>query len=63
MILYLAVSADKYELPFAVEDSPIKLANRVGKSARYVSSCIVKKTRVQISKNLYIRLIKINLEE
>ena len=63
MILYLAVSADKYELPFAVEDSPMKLANGVGKSARYGSSCIVKKTRVQISKNLYIRLIKINLEE
>ena len=32
MILYLAVSADKYELPFAVEDSPMKLANRVGKT-------------------------------
>lgn len=63
MILYLAVSADKYELPFAVEDSPMKLANKVGKSARYVSSCIAKKTRVQIGRNLYIRLIKINLEE
>lgn len=63
MILYLAVSADKYELPFAVEDSLSKLANRVGKSARYVSSCISKNTRVKIGRNLYIRLIKINLEE
>ena len=45
MILYLAVSADKYELPFAVEDSPMKLANRVGKTSRYVSSCIARKTR------------------
>ena len=63
MILYLAVSADKYELPFAVEDSPMKLANRVGKSSRYVSSCIARKTRVKIGENLYIRLIKINLEE
>ncbi len=63
MILYLAVSADKYELPLAVEDSPMKLASRVGKSARYISSCIAKKTRVQVSRNLYIRLIKINLEE
>ena len=63
MILYLAVSADKYELPLAVEDSPMKLASRVGKSARYISSCISRKTRVKIGEDLYIRLIKINLEE
>ena len=63
MILYLAVSADKYELPFAVEDSPMKLANRVGKTSRYVSSRKKKKTRVKIGEDLYIRLIKINLEE
>ena len=36
MTLYMAVTADKYELPVVVEDSPGNLAKSLGKNKRYI---------------------------
>ena len=38
MKLYMAVTADEYELPMVVEESAIKLSEKLGKNRRYVQT-------------------------
>lgn len=36
MVLYMAVTPDEYELPVAVEDSPMKLARKIRVSPQWI---------------------------
>ena len=38
--LYMAVTKDEYELPYAVEDSSEKLARKIGMNVKTLRSCI-----------------------
>lgn len=42
MFVYMAVTADKYELPLAIADSPKQLAKLVGTTPAKISSAIGK---------------------
>lgn len=42
MRLYMAVTRDEYELPYAVEESPVDLARRLGTRADLISSRLAK---------------------
>ncbi len=43
MTLYMKVTNDEYELPLIVEDSPTRLAERLGLKVNSVTSMISKK--------------------
>lgn len=43
MALYMAVTPDKYELPVAVEDSPTKLARKIGVSVNMILASLTPK--------------------
>lgn len=58
--LYLAVTADKYELPLIVEDSPTALAKRLGMNPIAVTSSISKN---KSGRNTGRKLIKVAIEE
>lgn len=51
MTLYVKATTDKYELPIMVEDSPTKLAQKLGLSPHSVATMCSKQ------KNGYYRLI------
>ena len=40
MVLYMAVTSDKYELPIAVADSPLELGEMLGRSRNTILSAI-----------------------
>lgn len=40
--LYMAVTADKYELPIYVEDRMVSLAKKLGRKPDSVSSCLTR---------------------
>jgi hypothetical protein len=44
MKLYMKVTKDEYELPLIVEDSPTRLAERLGLKVRSVTSMISRKS-------------------
>lgn len=44
MKLYMKCTTDEYELPLIVEDSPTKLAQRLGLKVRSVTSMISRKS-------------------
>ena len=58
--LYMAVTADKYELPIAIEDTPGKLAERINiKQSSILTAIALKRS----GRNRGIKFIKIQLEE
>ena len=59
-MLYMAVTADKYELPICVEDSVKKLAKWAGISENTLSSRISKESS---GKTSGIKFIKVTEEE
>lgn len=60
MKIYMAVTADKYELPIAVFDSIKDLSNWCGKSKDVCHRAIQK---FQKDRNIHCRYIKIELTE
>lgn len=58
--LYLAVTADEYELPVCVEDTAEKLAKKLGISRNAVNSSISKNLSGKIQGR---KIIKVQIEE
>lgn len=64
MILYMAVTPDEYELPVAVEDSPTKLAKKIGMSVNMVlASLTPKRAKYNDTKKVGYRYRKIEVED
>ena len=60
MTLYMAVTADEYELPLAVEDSPKKLSCATGYSCSLICSCV---SRRSSGKTRGIKFVKVVIDE
>lgn len=60
MVIYMAVSNDKLELPLVIGDSPKDIGDIVGKSANYISSAICRGRNV---KSLGMKFIKVKIDE
>lgn len=60
MKLYMAVTADKFELPLAVEVSTTQLSKKTGISKESISFSICKK---RSGKNNGIKFIKIEVDD
>lgn len=58
--LYLAVTADEYELPICIETSPMELANKLGITAREIIKGISGKYS---GKNKGVKFIKVCEED
>lgn len=56
MILYMAVTCDKYELPLAVADSTIQLAGMVGVRETTIRSNIVRHCKRSHFKMKFMRI-------
>lgn len=57
--LYLAVTTDKYELPLIVEDTALKLANKMGITRGRVNSAIYQN---ESGKRRGSKIIKIEIQ-
>lgn len=57
--LYLAVTADKYELPLIVEDTALQLANKMGITQGRVNSAIYQN---ESGKRRGTKIIKIEID-
>ncbi|PHV69557.1 hypothetical protein CS063_15030 [Sporanaerobium hydrogeniformans] len=62
MILYLAVTADKYELPICVEDTMAGLAKKLGLSGGCVRSSLCKNRSGKV-RGFAFRKIDVDVEE
>lgn len=60
MKIYMAVTADVYELPVAIFRSRKEVAAWLGVSAKYVSSILAKNTEV---KKKHVRIVKVKVLE
>ena len=60
MKIYMAVTADVYELPVAIFRSRKEVAMWLGVSAKYVSSIIAKNAEV---KKKHVRIVKVKVLE
>lgn len=60
MKLYMAVTPDKYELPLAVADTVLELAQTVNRSASVIYSSITKNTS---GKTKGMKFVKVELED
>ena len=60
MKIYMAVTADVYELPVAIFRSRKEVATWLGVSAKYVSSIIAKNAEV---KKKHVRIVKVKVLE
>lgn len=58
--LWLAVTADKYELPIFVEDTAQQLANKLGITS---STVIASVTRNKTGKNIGRKIVRVNIDE
>lgn len=54
--VYMAVTADEYELPLAVEDKAVALGKIFGKSANAVTSSICKGRNGKYSKIKFVKV-------
>lgn len=67
MTLYMAVTADKYELPVVVEDSPGNLEKSLGKNKRYIieemSRQVHRKGKRNTGKHTGYLLTKVEVDE
>lgn len=60
MDVWIKVSADKYELPVAIADTPLELARLCGTTANTISSTWSHYKKGKIKKSSYV---KVRLEE
>lgn len=60
MVIYMAVTMDKYELPIALADSAVELAKMCNTSVNNIYSCI---SKVQSGKYKKSKFIKVKIEE
>lgn len=64
MILYMAVTPDEYELPVAVEDSPTKLAKKIGMSVNTVTASLTpKRAKYNDKRKVGYRYRKVEVED
>lgn len=56
MKVYMAVTADKYELPVAVADSPAEMARMCGMTTGSVLYAITRKHKIRKLKAVILRL-------
>ena len=56
MKIYMAVTADEYELPVAVADSPAEMGRMCGMTTGSVLSAITKKNKIRKLKAVILRL-------
>lgn len=56
MVLYLAISQDKYELPIALSDTAVGLARMLGSYPSTISSHITLYNQGKIKKQKYIKV-------
>lgn len=61
--LYLAVTADKYELPVAVTDNVGDMAKAFRMSKRSLLSSLTRGNRKKIGPKEYVRFVSITLDE
>jgi len=60
--LYMAVTADEYELPIVVAGSPLELAGLIGKAKSTISPAICKKMVLRVFGER-ARIVRVGCEE
>lgn len=62
--VYMAVTADKYELPVALENTARELSRKLGLEQNHVSLAISKNTRATTLKSgLKVKFVKVHIDD